>query len=87
MCIHEKSNNVDQIPISFSHAEEHSTEEKGVSSVLVTIAGVEKLSSTVMLSVTSDRRKLLPYVIFKTKTVPKGKFLHEYTSESRRGDG
>jgi hypothetical protein len=83
MCVHKTSNNVNQIPISFSYAEEHSTEEKRVSSVLVTIAGAEKLCSTLMLTVPSDRRRLLPYVIFKRKTLPEGKFLLEYTSESR----
>jgi hypothetical protein len=43
MCIHEKSNNADQIPTSFSFAGEHCTEEKEVSSVLGTTAGAEKL--------------------------------------------
>jgi hypothetical protein len=48
--------------------------EKGASSVLVRTTGVKKLWCTVMLSINVDERKLLPYVILKRKTMPKGIF-------------
>jgi hypothetical protein len=63
------------------------TEESGASSVLVRITGAEKLWCTVMY-VTADGRKLPQYVIFKRKTIPKGKFAAGiYTTASRIYDG
>jgi hypothetical protein len=47
------------------------------SSVLVRTTGVKKLWCTVMLSINMNGRKLLPYVILKRKTMPKGKFPSE----------
>jgi hypothetical protein len=55
--------NADQIP----------TEDRGASNVLVRATGTKKLWCTVMLPIAVDGRKLLSYVMFKRKTIPKGK--------------
>jgi hypothetical protein len=58
---------------SFSDMPRNTTiEEKGTSSIPVSTSATKVLWCTVMLSITADGRKLLPYVIFKRKTMPKG---------------
>jgi hypothetical protein len=49
------------------------TEDRGASNVLVRTTGAKKLWCNVMLSIVVNGRKLLSYVMFKRKTMPKGK--------------
>lgn len=64
--------NADQTPVYFDMPSNTTIEEKGASSVPIITSGAEKQRCTVMLAVTSDGRKLPPYIIFRRKTIPKG---------------
>uniref|UniRef100_A0A147BLR1 Putative pogo transposable element n=1 Tax=Ixodes ricinus TaxID=34613 RepID=A0A147BLR1_IXORI len=66
--------NADQTPLNFDMPSNTTLEQKGARTVHVRTTGAEKQRCTVMLAVTADGRKLPPYVIFKRKTLPKGKF-------------
>jgi hypothetical protein len=49
---------------------------KGEKSGIIRTSGCEKQCCTMMLAITADGRKLLPYVIFKRNTMPKAKLLN-----------
>lgn len=66
--------NAGQMPVWFDAPENTTVNQTGANSVLVRTAGAEHQRGTVMLSVTADRRKLSPYVVFKRKTLPKESF-------------
>lgn len=65
--------NADQTPLNFDMPSSRTVEQTGARTVHVRTTGAEKQRCTVMLGVTADGRKLPPYVIFKRKTLPKGK--------------
>jgi hypothetical protein len=50
------------------------TEEMGVTCILVRTTGTKKTCRTVMLSIIAVGRELLPDITFKRKTMPKRKF-------------
>lgn len=60
----------DRTPIFFDVPQITTVNENGVSSV---VTGGEKVGCTVILAITADGRKLPPYVVFKRKTLPKGR--------------
>jgi len=61
----------DQTPLTFDLPYERTVAQKGVSTVSIRTTGHEKSHFSVMLTCTADGRKLVPYVIFKRKTLPK----------------
>jgi hypothetical protein len=65
--------NADETPVFFDMLANTTVDIKGSKSVLVKTTGHEKLRITVMLSVLADGRKLTPFVILKTKNLPKEK--------------
>jgi hypothetical protein len=66
--------NMDKVPVSFDLPGSRTLHLKGAKEASVTTTGHEKLNLMVVLSVTSDGGKLLPLVVFKRKTLPKGNF-------------
>ena len=52
----------------------HTIEQVGAKSVPIMTTGNEKTSCTAVLACSSSGLKLPPMVIFKRKTLPKGKF-------------
>lgn len=66
--------NADQTPVWFDMPEGTTVNPVGERSVSIRTTGAEKQRCTVMLAITSDGRKLPPYVIFKRKTMPKETF-------------
>jgi hypothetical protein len=70
-CLLSKMGSMDQTPLYFDMLTNTTIEGKGEKSVIVRTSGCEKQRCTVMLAITADGRKLLPYVIFKRQTMPK----------------
>lgn len=68
--------NADQTHLNFDMPRTMTAEQTGAWSVHIRTTGTEKQRCTVMLAVITGGRKLPPYVIFKRKTLPKGKFPH-----------
>ena len=66
--------NADEMPVFFDMPSNTTVDTKGVKSILLRGTGNEKNRITVMLAVTADGEKLLPYVILKRKTIPKESF-------------
>jgi hypothetical protein len=56
----------------------HQTTEKGDKSVIMCTTGCDKQRCTIMLAISADGRMLPPYIIFKRKTMPMGKFPLEF---------
>ena len=65
---------MDEVPVSFDHPSSRTVNVKGAKEVSLSTTGHEKSNFTVILSVTANGQKLKPLVIFKRKTIPKGKF-------------
>ena len=65
--------NADETPVFFDMSGDTTVNECGASMVQVQTAGAEKQRCTVMLAITADGHKLLPYAIFKHATLPKEK--------------
>uniref|UniRef100_A0A671NPD7 HTH CENPB-type domain-containing protein n=1 Tax=Sinocyclocheilus anshuiensis TaxID=1608454 RepID=A0A671NPD7_9TELE len=63
--------NADQRPVFFDMPTSATIHKKGEKSVIVKSTGNEKSRVTVMLACLADGTKLPPYVILKSKTVPK----------------
>lgn len=72
--LHSQISNADQTPLNFDMLSSTTVEQKGVQSLHIRTTGAEKQRCTVLLAVTADKRKLPHIVIFKCKTLPKGKF-------------
>lgn len=66
--------NADQTPLWFDAPENTTTDFRGATSVFVRTTDAERHRCTVMLCITADGRELLPYVVFRKKTLPKEKF-------------
>jgi len=66
--------NMDEVPIPFDMPANRTIEQIGANSVPIVTTGNEKTSCTVVLACSSSGFKLPPMVIFKRKTLPKGKF-------------
>jgi hypothetical protein len=66
--------NVDQTPLNFDMPHQTAITEKDDKSVIMRTTGCEKQRCAIMLAINADGRKFPPYVIFKRKTMPKGKF-------------
>ena len=66
--------NADQTPLTFDLPTETTITHKGSSTVSIKTTGNEKNRFTVMLGCTADGGKLLPYVVFKRKTIPNVNF-------------
>lgn len=66
--------NMDEVPLSFDCPPNRTVEEVGAKSVNIITTGNEKTSFTCVLSCTASGEKLLPLLIFKRKTLPKGNF-------------
>lgn len=66
--------NMDETPVWFDMPTSKTVASKGQKSVLVKTTGHEKSRFTVVLSCLADGTKLKPMIIFKRKTLPKGKF-------------
>ena len=66
--------NADETPVFFDMPGDTTVNESGVSTVQIRTAGAEKQRCTVVLAITADGHKLIPYAIFKCKTLPKEKF-------------
>ena len=66
--------NADQTPLTFDLPSEMTVAKTGSKSVNMITTGNEKNRFTVMLACTADGQKLMPYVIFKRKTMPKDIF-------------
>jgi hypothetical protein len=65
--------NANQTPLYFYMPTNTTIKGKGEKSVIIHTSGCKKQRCTVMLAITADGRKLLSYVIFKRKTMPKAK--------------
>ena len=63
--------NPDQTPLTFDIPYSTSINATGAKTVTINTTGNEKNQFTVMLACTADGGKLLPFVIFKRKTLPK----------------
>jgi hypothetical protein len=63
--------NVDQTPVYSEMPFETTVHKKGDKNVTVRTGGNEKQQCTVMLCITADARKFVPYVVLKRKTLPK----------------
>lgn len=66
--------NMDEVPVCFDLPSKFTIDQIGSSDIRVTTTGAEKARFTVVLCVTASCKKLPAYVIFKRKTLPKGKF-------------
>lgn len=66
--------NMDEVPIPFDMPANRTIEQVGANSVPIMTTGNEKTTCTVVLACSSSGLKLSPMVIFKRKTLPKGKF-------------
>ena len=71
---HDNIFNMDEVSIPFDMPANHTIEQVGAKSVPIMTTGNEKTSCTVVLACSSSGLKLPPMVIFKRKTLPKGKF-------------
>ena len=85
--------NMDEVPMSFDLPSKFTIDCLGADSVKISTTGAEKCNFTVALAITADGGKLSPFVIFKRKTLPKGKhfqkeiFLKGLLLERRKRDG
>ena len=66
--------NMDEVAVSFDLPNKFTIAERGSSDIKITTTGHEKCNFTIVLGITADGKKLPPYIIFKRKTIPKGKF-------------
>ena len=66
--------NMDEVPVTFDMPTNFTIAEKGSTDIKITTTGHEKCGFTVVLAVTADCNKLEPDIVFKRKTLPKGKF-------------
>jgi hypothetical protein len=78
--------NEDETPLYFDMPTNMTIEGKGEKSVIIRTTGCEKQHCTMMLTITANGRKLLPYMIFKRKTMPKAK-LPNYVHVCDQGKG
>ncbi|KAG8237940.1 hypothetical protein J437_LFUL017314 [Ladona fulva] len=69
---------MDEVTVSFDLPTARMVNLKGAKEVSITTTGYEKSNFTVLLCITSDGSKLSPMVIFKRKTIPKGRFLKDH---------
>uniref|UniRef100_K7F6H3 HTH CENPB-type domain-containing protein n=1 Tax=Pelodiscus sinensis TaxID=13735 RepID=K7F6H3_PELSI len=63
--------NADQTPLNFDNPYNRTLEVKGDKTISIATTGHEKSRLTVMLVCMADGTKLLPYIVFKRKTMPK----------------
>ena len=66
--------NMDETPVTFDMPSSRTVEVQGVKSVPMRTSGHEKTRFTVVLACLADGTKLMPMVIFRRKTLPKGEF-------------
>jgi hypothetical protein len=66
--------NADQTLVFFDMPKSTTVNSAGERTVQIRTTGAEKERCTLMLTITADRQKLPPYVVFKRKTMAKEKF-------------
>jgi DDE superfamily endonuclease. len=66
-----QTGNADETPIWFDMPCNYTIAKKGTKEVFIKTSGCGKQHVTVMLAITSEGRKLPPYLIFKWKMNPK----------------
>ena len=65
---------MDEVPVPFDMPADRTFALVGADAVPIITTGKKNTTCTVVLSCSSSGLKLLPTVIFKMKTLPKGKF-------------
>lgn len=66
--------NMDETPLTFDCPSNRTVDEIGTKTISILTTGHEKMSFTCVLACSANGDKLKPLLIFKRKTLPKGKF-------------
>lgn len=66
--------NMDETPLTFDCPPNRTVDEVGAKTITILTTGHEKMSFTCVLACSANGDKLKPLLIFKRKTIPKGKY-------------